>query len=171
MDDVSISRLRHLSPFVLRFGGTSQDYEQYVAPGLPPPPTLPSLWQTHDGCNVTRDKVASLVDFAQQVNASLVYGLNALLRVGGIDGAALDPHNGVALLNATRPGAVYGVSLGNEPSGWSTNRYSNMTARVHAGDFAILRHSMPDGKAPRLMGPDLYQPVFRDSSGMCICYM
>ena len=157
VDAVTLERIRqHLAPFVLRYGGTTQDYEQLVddESGAPVLPILKTTWGVRAGCNLTLAKWDQLLKFAAQAGAKLVYGFNALLRVGGVASNAYDPRNARALLNATfgsspcrivragarRPAAaaLLGVSLGNEPSGWQIQKYINLTASAHAADFKAL---------------------------------
>ena len=169
VDDTTISRINHLSPFVLRFGGTSQDYEQLVGPSVAPSDTLSSVWHLKDGCNITASKWSDLLQFSERVGAKLVYGENALLRVGGVDRNPFDPTNAAVLMNLTKDhpsrASLIGLTLGNEPTGWQMQHISNMSAAEHAADYAILRKSirstLPGSETLMLLGPDLYQFTYK----------
>lgn len=163
LDTVTTERMRLLSPLVLRYGGTSQDWEEFSDPSAPRLPLLPKARAAAGmhACNLTESKWAALVGFAETIGARLVYGLNALLRRGADPTGAWDPSNADALFAlAARRGDARGVlrfvSLGNEPSnkviGWA-----NVSVDGHARDWATLRRSLRThfgADAPLTLGPD-----------------
>ena len=75
VDAVTTARVKLLSDpgLVIRFGGTSADNEQFLDPGTPLLPRLPSVASGplgKDGCNITATKWRQLVAFVSSVNAS-----------------------------------------------------------------------------------------------------
>eukprot|EP01052_Picozoa_sp_SAG31_P000549 SAG31_NODE_16_length_36206_cov_27.355728_18_plen_192_part_00 len=123
VDAVTTARVRLLSHpgLVIRFGGTSADNEQYDGPAAPLLPRLPEVAAGslgRDGCNITAQKWRQLAAFASSVNASLVYGINSLLRVGANAAAPIDLRNADALFDLAASDAptqrvLLGFELGN----------------------------------------------------------
>lgn len=171
VDAVTTARVRLLSDpgLVIRFGGTSADNEQLQAAGTPMLPRLSRVengYLGQDGCNITAPQWRALAQFAASVNASLVYGLNSLLRQHAQPEGAIDLRNADGLLSlaAEKPLSLFGLELGNEPLAWSQQHYTNLTAAQHAADFAPLRKRIAahfggkpgGGPLPRTIGPDVY---------------
>ena len=177
LDAVTTARIRLLGPFVLRFGGTSQDMEQYIGDNSPFLPKLPHA--PAGRCNLTNERWSDLTSFAAAVNARLVYGLNGLVRVDGNPAGLWDPANAKALLhhaastaqtagatstadNGSMPAAPLAFQLGNEPSFWGrgANNWCNVTAAQHAADYATLGKEIKEAfngatGMPLAVGPDL----------------
>ena len=171
VDDVTIARVKLLSypGLVIRFGGTSADNEQFrdaSTPLLPRLPTVANGGLGKDGCNITAAQWRDLAAFAASVNASLVYGIDSLLRKDAQPEGAIDLRNANGLLDlaASDPSwltAGLGYELGNEPLAWFQGHYTNLTPAAHAADFAPLRRSIATtfkgkGKLPLTIGPDVY---------------
>lgn len=184
VDPVTLARVRLLSEpgLVIRFGGTSADNEQLTQPGVPLLPRLATVVRGglgQDSCNITALKWHQLLSFAASVNASLVYGVDSLLRVGAKPRGAIDLRNADGLLalasssDPRRKAALMGLELGNEPTSWATQHYTNLTPAEHAADFGALRRSVArsfkgGGAAgdplPRILGPDVYGLTKRDGT-------
>jgi hypothetical protein len=119
VDAVTVARVRLLSDpgLLIRFGGTSADNEQLQAAGTPMLPRLPKVANGNlgqDGCNITAPQWKSLLDFAESVNASLVYGLDSLLRVDARPEGKVDLRNADGLLSlAASEKWPVGFELGN----------------------------------------------------------
>jgi hypothetical protein len=120
VDAVTTARVRLLSEpgLVIRFGGTSADNGQFKAAGTPILPRLPKVASGglgQDGCNITASQWRELTTFAKAVNASLVYGINSLLRVGAQPEGTIDLINGDGLMQLAAldaDTAVLGFELG-----------------------------------------------------------
>lgn len=119
VDAVTTARVRLLSEpaLVIRFGGTSADNEQFADASTPILPRLPKVaigGLGQDGCNITASQWRELAAFAKAVNASLVYGINSLLRVGAQPEGAIDLVNGDGLMQlaALDGDTVLGFELG-----------------------------------------------------------
>jgi heparanase 1 len=177
VDAVTTARVRLLSDpgLVIRFGGTSADNEQLQAAGTPMLPRLSRVengYLGQDGCNITAPQWWALAEFAASVNASLVYGLDSLLRQHAQPEGAIDLRNADGLLSlaAEKPLSLFGLELGNEPLAWSQQHYTNLTAAQHAADFAPLRKRIAahfggkTGQLPRTIGPDVYGLTRRGGS-------
>jgi hypothetical protein len=179
VDAVTTARVRLLSDpgLVIRFGGTSADNEQLQAAGTPILPRLSRVangYLGQDGCNITAPQWRALAEFAAAVNASLVYGLDSLLRQHAQPEGAIDLRNADGLLSlaAEKPLSLFGYELGNEPLAWSQQHYTNLTAAQHAADFAPLRKRIAvhfggkggGGPLPRTIGPDVYGLTRRGGS-------
>ena len=168
VDTVTLTRLRLLAKpgLVIRFGGTSADNEELEAPSAPMLPRLPSVLAGplgKDGCNVTATKWKQLASFTEAINASLVYGLDSLLRQGAAPDGAIDLRNAAALFklaaDSLSRASLLGFELGNEPLAWSQQHYTNLTARQHAKDFIALQkalHASALGSKVSILGPDVY---------------
>ena len=116
---VLAERVRHLSPMVLRVGGTSADNLEWAGDGAKPLPALPAVARAFGPQgNITTAKLDALMRFAEAVGGELVLGLNALLRVNASGTAQWDPRNARGLLRAVAsarsPGSVtaFGEGVG-----------------------------------------------------------
>ena len=123
--------MRELRPFVLRVSGTGCENMQLSAgPYIPTPPAVTKLLRSGGGgtnpANVTLEDWSDVAAFAAATDASLVLGLNMLLRDWPGDGSQgcaggacpWNPANARAWIahNKQVPGLnIEGYELGNEP--------------------------------------------------------
>lgn len=172
---VAAARLAWLATpgLILRFGGTWSDNEQFLAPGKELLPRLrPTPGWLGPGCNLTTAKWKMLETFVSRLNASLVFGVNALTRQNQSDPTSpIDLHNAELLFNqeaaARNEGhasALLGFELGNEPSYWLNNAtgYTNLPPAQHAADFRAMRAQLATkfaGRMPLVIGPDVVAHV------------
>ena len=156
LSDKSVrARLIPLAPFSLRVGGTQGDYSQ--AAFGPVVEELPGAREKKWGCNYTHAQLSTLASFVTSFgdkDVDLVFGLNALTRAGSIASAAWNESNARALVSCSSL-ANASLELGNEPELWGLQRFArNLTAKVHAADFAILRGIVEPKQA--VIGPDYF---------------
>ena len=156
LSDQSVrARLIPLAPFSLRVGGTQADYSQ--AAFGPMVEELPGAREKGWGCNYTHAQLSSLALFATSFgnkDVDLVFGLNALTRSGSVASAAWNESNARALVSCSSL-ANASLELGNEPELWGLQSFArNLTAKVHAADFAILRGLVEPKQT--VIGPDYF---------------